>query len=853
MSDGLIKALRKAVLASALVAIASLLPQAALWADSDGQFLDGMRQRRLFSLVEAHCRERLRDNSLTEAQRADLTTELIRGHAYHAINLPGSRRALQWEKAHEVADDFLRRHASSPRAMLVRIQKGLTHLAHGELLRQELEADAGRAGTRDLALQELRQAAKQLEAIDEDIARELPRLNGREPAEGELTYGELFSLQNNLRFQLARVYRNRALCYAKGSADRIDALSRSIEQHQSLLRRLPDEDPLRWDVELERIACERGLDHLDAARQKLIGLQSEPMPENVVLRARTEALRLELAAGRPERALGIARLGREVNGRAYPDLDFAILETYNAFADSAKSKKEAAQWRDKSVELQRVIEQLHGPYWGRRATLLVVRSAAESGDVDNLEVLVKLAEEAWRKQNFDDAVRAFEQAGVQAKQIGEDQQAFVLHYKAALVEQERKHYSEAALRLRRLATGMKTHSQASQAHLLAAWDAAQLVRNDEAALPEYVELLEEHLATWPNERPADTARQWLAMLREHEQAWNEAVDIYLETSPASDLFTEAVKRAGNCALRQLEQLKASSEPIEAQAEVFAERLEELIYDEQEQLPQGWDGAKRSAALSASKLRLQYANKGHAKASEYLQSALDGSPDADQSWKSAVSSLLVVALAGQRGRSDEARKVLEQIAGGSPAELFQMTLALSPIRDASQSTSKVDIARLQLKAIDLLAGKALQFDPAQQQRLAHIRAEALGATGNRKEAADAYKQLAAANPNNGPIQTEYGDLLLSGNDKSSLEDALRQWRVIGNRSKPRSDRWYQSKYNIALAQYNLSKLLRPKAPDRANEYRDRSAQMLRFLKDTPPGWEQSRLKADFERLLQLCSQ
>jgi len=842
-----------AAFAVALAACAASVSAERFHTGSDDRYLNGLRERRLFSLVEAYCRQRLGDNELSDAERADLTAELIRGHAFHALHLPAAERAQQWQKAHEVADDFLTRYASNPRAVLIRIQKGLTHLARGELLRQELEADAGRPGIRDLALQEIRQAARQLEEIDEDLTRELPRRSGRQLDEGEISYDEMFALQSNLRFQLARVYRNRALCYPAGSVDRIDALTRAIEKHESLLRRLAKDDPLRWDVELERIACERGLGHLGMARQLLIGLQSEPVPENVVLRARTEAIRLELAAGRPEKALEIARKGREANGKGLADLDFAILETYNAFADSAKTKQEAAQWRDKSVALQQLIEQLHGPYWGRRATLLVVRSAAETGDVKNLQVLIKLAEEAWRKRNHDDAVRAFEKAGQQAEQIGDAQQAFVLKYKAALVEQERKRHSEAAAKLGRLARQMKSHPQASQAHLLATWNAAQLVRTDPTSLPQYVELLEEHLATWPIDKSANTVRQWLARLREHEQAWNEALDIYLETAPTSDEFSEAVRRAGNCALRHLQQLRDANGPVETQAEVFAERLETVIYDDNGQLLQTWSPAGRSAALAAGKLRLQYANKGYDKASVYLQAALDGSPDAGPSWKSAIRSLLVVALASQQGRSGEAGVVLEQIAGGSIDELFQMTVALSPIRDASDAASKANIAKLQLKAIALLSGKTSQLGAAEQLRLARVRAGALAAAGSREQAIRAYRQLAKENPDNGTIQKEYGDLLLIGKDKSSLEGALDQWRVIGKRSKPRSGRWYQSKYNIALAQYKLANLFRAQSPKQASEYQSKAARMLRFLKDTPPGWEQSRLKGEFERLLQLCSQ
>lgn len=844
-------AARRVLLGATIAVLFWAAAPARLRAEIDHQYLDGLRERRLFSLVESYCRQKMAVEQLPIAERAELMSELLRSYALHAVNLSPANRVEKWEKAEQLANDYLRRHGSDERAVLVRVQQALVHLARGELLRQELEADAGNEGTRALALQEIRKAARLLEQIDEEITRELPRLSGRREQNGGFSYDELSALQNNVRVQLARAFRNRALCYPPASDDRLDALTRAIEQHQALLRKLAKEDPLRWKVELERIACERQLGHVDAARQQLIAFQSEPKPSDVQLEARAEAVRLELAAGRPQKAMEIARQGREVDGQLSAELDFAILQTYDDLAKSADSKQEAGEWRDRSVTLQQVIQKLHGPYWGRRATLLVVRSAANSGDVKNLQVLVQVAEEAWRKQEYADAISAFEKAAAQALKIGEEDQAFALYYKAALVDQQQAQHAAAAVRLRKLGIRLQEHSSASQAHLLACWNAAQVVRSDAASLPVYIELLEEHLAKWPGEATADTVRQWLAMLRQHERAWIEAIDIYLETSPESEQFEKAVRSGGICAMAHLNQLTQEGKAVKADAELLADRFEAAFLDPADQLPESWNPAQREAAVTAARLRLQFAKTGEEAVARYLTKALESSEESDPAWAANARSLLVWALASQRGKSDEALLVLKQTAGASADELFQMTAGLSAVRDDAQGTARASLAQLQLRALDFLKDKISDLDPARQQQLEFIRAGALAAGGRADEARQAFQQLARQNPNNRVIQTEFGRLLLDAADVPTLEAALSQWRLISRRSKPRSEGWYLSKYNIALAQFKLANALRSSNPAQAEQHKKRAAQLLRLLKDTPPGWDKSELKNDFERLLNLC--
>ncbi len=493
----------------------------------DERLLDGLRRRRLFDLASSYCKDRLQSDSLSNVERISLTIELVRTQASRAVNLPPTERDSAWKQAHDVCNQFLARHAGHPRVVLIRVQDALTHLARGQLLRQEMEAGAGGPKARDLALTAIRSAASQLAEVDKYLTREIPLRNRTDPKTDELSAEELLTLQNNVRFQLARAYRNRAACYEKGSDDRIDALTRVLEQHKTLLAKLAENDPLRWEIYIDGIRCYGLLANYATARQSLVVLQSKEAPAAVQLAARAEEVRLKIAQGKPRDAFAVLQRGRKMSGQLSAELDFAYVETYNALAQDTTDKDEVAKWQKAAVAMMKLIEQTHGPYWGRRANLLLVRSVTSGRVPQDLTILIGIAEEAFRQKQFDQAVAAYDKAASKAAELGDAKQAFINGYRAAFVQQQRNNNSNAAKRMRDLALTMKTYHDASSAHLMAIWNASVVVRKDEKQIDLYTALLEEHISTWPDQKTANQARMWLALLRERQQQWLEATGINL--------------------------------------------------------------------------------------------------------------------------------------------------------------------------------------------------------------------------------------------------------------------------------------------------------------------------------------
>jgi hypothetical protein len=89
----------------------------------------------------------------------------------------------------------------------------------------------------------------------------------------------------------------------------------------------------------------------------------------------------------------------------------------------------------------------------------------------------------------EESLAVYERAEGLARQAKQDDVAFELGYKAALVQERLQRPADAAIRLRALSMAAPKHPQAAQAHLLAAWN-AKGTADEEANSPRA-------LATWP--------------------------------------------------------------------------------------------------------------------------------------------------------------------------------------------------------------------------------------------------------------------------------------------------------------------------------------------------------------------
>jgi tetratricopeptide (TPR) repeat protein len=817
----------------------------------DNRFLDGLRQRRLFELAEAHCTNRLSRLPPLEPAQADLTVELIRTLALHAVHSAPPDRDPLWSKAHAAAASFLRQSSLHPRAGLVRFQDALSHLARGELGRQELEAGILRGDQLEAIQQVLRQAAGHLESLTKELKGEIPLRRRTAPRPGELTADELTRLDEHVQHQLARANKNRALLFDRGSDDRVSLLLAAIDGLQRLLPQVPPAESLSTEAQLDLAECQRLLGRYEQAAELATALDQAEFPAQTRLWARAELIRVALGQSDLAAARRVMDQGRVMGDARSPELDFAWLEALLAFARTAAEGKRvladdrtppaelARKYQQQAADSAKFLEQTYGPHWGQRASQLLT-TALPRGAVASVELLSRAADSLYLKGDFDRAIATYDDAVGQARGKSDFQSAFELAYKAALVEQQRGHHMPAANRLRILAKNMPTHPQAPQAHLLAAWNTAQQSRADPTATNDYDELLAEHLSLWPAAESADQARMWLGKYRETKADWRGAIAAYSTVSRASPHYASAISALARPWREELATPAAAGQPTADAAGQAILFFRQAVTGPENRWPERWTEADRTAALAAAQLIVNHQPGRSSDAEELLRRAIAGSFDAPATWTTAAQAQLVIALAAQGNRRDEALAELRSIGAASAEQMLAVLNGLSQVVSRSSERARPQIANVQLAAVAALAKDRTQLSPDQQLALDRIHAEALAGIGRRDEALEAYERLAKSNPQSGAIQEGYARLLLASSDSSQIKQALDQWRMVASRTKPRTTRWFEAKYSVALAQYKLG--------DKAG-----AATLLRFILETPPGLQGTEWETSYRDLLRKCNE
>ena len=790
----------------------------------DDRFLDGLRQRRLFDLADAYCQAQLAREDLTAVARTELTMQRIRTQATRALHTPRGERGGVWDRAEAIVLEFRKAHPQDPRLILIETQYALTTLLQGELARQEAEVLADPGAAREQARKVILAATRQLQDILKRLAVEIPRRH-RTPAQAdELTAEELISLQTNVQLQLVRAYRNQALCYSEGSNDQIAALTLATRQIEQVLSQLPPDDPMLVSLQLEEAICRRLLgEPVEAARLHRI-IESTARSPEMLLNARAEMVRLLLSQQQTDRALAVLDQGRESDGQVTPEFDLAHIEVYLAEWQQAKRANDdrAAQaWQQKSLAMVKQIEQSHGTYWSRRAELMLVDVASASGSA-NWGILARTAENLFRKQEFDQAIDAYEKAGAAALKADDRGAAFEMYYKAALIDHQRKRHDSASRRFRKLAVELQGYDSASDAHLAAIWNLSQAARADATRLPEYEALCEEHLQLWRTAESADQVRIWLARLRESEGEWHAAAFLYQDVNLKSPHAEAAIAGAGRC----YRSLLADAENPQPTAEAAIRYFDTAVAE---------GGAAPAAVVWGNRFRLRYAPEQSAVAEQQLRAALAGGAG-DESWRIQVRCLLVTALAAQSAKASEAMEMLDELQAAGATTLLELLEGLNALEDASTEARSTHLTRVRLAVLERLRAGDAALPPVTKLKLGIDYAGTLAALERRNDARREFQRLISDHPDQGGLQDKYAQFLLDSNEPTLLREALDQWRIVAARSRPQSDRWFRAKYAVALASYKVGDKMA-------------AAKLIRYVKAT------SSLSADwsdsFDKLLEKC--
>lgn len=852
------------IFALALLFTAPLLAQTAT--DAELKLIGGLRERRLFRLAELRCNELLSQPALTPTQTTNLTIEKIKTQTAAAILAATEQRESGWQAALATATQFQTDFPNHPRALLIEVQVALTHLSRGQLLRQELAAEMVPESARETALAELRLAGSQFDEIERTITRRLPDHRGRTLTDDELTIDELAALKNNVRFQSAIAGMNRAQLYAANDRlNRLDALSQVLNRLTEVQRETSLGQPLWWDVQIEQVACLRLLGRADEAATLLKRLlatvaEDETAPASLI----EQQLRLALDTANEEAALSGLRAAESIQPNS-PQLDLARLAVALDFS-IRKTGVEKSEWLNRAALLARTMEAEHGPYWGRRAKLVLIAGAspgensianAENSLPDTsgnssgkpntassaeLDLLIGLAEQAERNERFEDAAKAYDRAADLANKLNAQPQSFTFSVRASQCLEKLGQSELAADRLMALAEKNPGYQFAAAAHLRGLWNLAQVVakdsNNNPAQQSRFIEQLQSHLKRWPSAESTAQVHVWLGGQLQIQQQWESAFENYVAVPGEHALAGDSMQRAVYCAGRWLESEPSGQQPtianhVTQQLRLATERADEKLLTS-------------PALIALTEWSILHATLEPSVMLPALSVAVNSDaalPDAAQrghGW-------LLALLALEPGRKTEAEQLLKKIVSEKDSALLRLVDAERGLVALAKNypqriTPVVKQWRLTVieAAIALLDARASKTSPSESLAWQYRRAEALADLQRDQEALGILQTLEKQFPTDAGIQLQLARSLSRIHATENYEAPLTKWRQLANQLKPHTEHWYEAKYEVALL------LKKSGQPDDARK-------VLEYLQAIPPGWENSNRRDAFESLLRSVQQ
>jgi hypothetical protein len=857
--------MRTAVLLCAILLLASSVQPAAFAQSAgnsssqranqseDAKLIEGLRLRRLFGLAEQHCQGILQTTELNPTDEAIFTIELIKTKTAQAILRGGDERASAWQATEETANQFLIDLPEHPRRLLVQVQSALSRLSHGQLLRQELAADIAPESARTTALEQLRQARSQFNETRRTIAKLIPERRARTPAEHELSSEELLTLDNNIAYQLAITNVNRAQLYAVDDRlNRSEALVSVLDDLEDVKRQTSAGQPLWWESQVLQVECFRLLGRNADAKATLDRMVDAIEPDTAEPASLLEQkIRFYSDTGNRSGLLetlqAAARRGAQANSNT-PKLDLARVEAMLGLSDRATGK-EQEQWLARAAQLTRIIEHQHGGYWGRRAELVLIGSAAadsnsggginemttkNNGTSDTsakLDIRIRLAKQAMEKGRFDDAVKAYDVAAQMAKDAGNREQHFTLTVLACQALTKLNRNAAAAERLVELANSNKNYIHASAAHQLGCWNWAQLIAGDSEKQKRFIELLDQHLLNWPEATTANQAHVWLAGQRQTAKQWKPAFDSYVNVATTSPLFGDAMTRAVYCANQFLKDAlnDADSNQQDTAAMAILKQFENLTNTSQ---PNSL--AQFQALLAQAEFGLQHGVTKPTPLIAPLEQLITVSTQPAIVGKGQA--LLLAASAHTDSLEPGlSRELLGKISKNQAwLATAENSLAAIALHHPSMATPAAKTIRVRI--ID----QALTLPLEERQKTAWLyrQASALSDSGDQSKALSTLEGLAEKFPRDATVQIKIARLQSELFGESEPIRPLTKWRRLAAQLKPHTDNWYEAKLNVA-------QLL-----ERSGKKED-AKKLLEYLKAIPPGWDNSRFKNDFESLLRKC--
>ncbi|MGY8747382.1 MAG: hypothetical protein ACKVHR_04905 [Pirellulales bacterium] len=812
--------------------------------------IEGLRQRRLFATAEFYCREQLKRPELDPTSQVGLIIELMKTQTMRALLSPQAERAQAWSEVESTSTDFLTKEIDHPRNILVQVQQALSHIARGQMLSREIESQMADESARTKALMEIKIARTNLNDLQREISNKIPEQQGRTLDSNELAVDQLLNLKNNIQYQLAQCNLIRAQLYLPNDRlNRIDALNGVSEKLIEVQRLTSEGQTLWWNTKLGQIECYRLLNTPDRARTLAQSLEKFKAPLLIKQRLAEQTIRNAIAIGDTTYAQStFANL--EQFRPPTPDLELALLELAIALSASTTDKQKKQNWISLAFKRSQAIKREYGPYWGRRAELILINTVgvpvvatgnnstgtsqtppnvANQPKSIELELLIRLATEAERKKEWKDALNALQRGSDLAKSQADFKTVLNLEIRLAKILEGQGKHKLAADRLTTNANEYATQPVASAAHLIGCWNYAKSISaEDPNSRPAFQTLLIQHLDQWPTAASSNQARIWLAKERINLGDWERGLELYLAVTNSYPQLNSAIEQAIACA-RQTLQLPGNATQLKCK-EVIAQ-----LSLRAGRLPSNTT-LRSELELAQFELDWQFGTRLILKNNQdQVKQIANGTSSDNVNWANA----LLVALNAESDPKTATQYVAAIADNQRMLQRCEPLLNYSPADETANQnlqTVKLDLTRAVLALPEIQQPDNAKLKDNWRLKQAAV----LIALKQNQKASQTLTALEKKYPRNAEIQMQLARSLTGEFGTSKPEIPLKKWRRIATRLKKNTPNWYEAKYQVAQLLFNSGD-------------RESAAKLLKYIKAIPPGWNQSELKSQFESLLRKSTQ
>lgn len=747
----------------------------------------GLTERRLFQSVEILVSQTLSETTGLDEQAA-LLAEQLRARGLYASTLPFPERRAALERWTTLEKEARNRFADRSEQYRIDLEGVISRNVLGDLF--YLEAVILPETERATAMEQARALLNEVVATAEEVRVKLEKSRS---AAGNDSSGQhlrdTLMLEESFLYQEAIAYRALAMTFEESSIDREHSLQRSKEYLERLagfsLRHpshpLFAEHPHVAESTIALAGCHRLLGDFTSASQVLgrLAKQDEEAPEPRPLTPMqrwaisTERLRLFLAQNDPESAASLAA-SVPLEAGVPPDYALARLELLTALWKREPNEKRLAE----AVRFSNQLGERSGPYWGRRARLLLGAAARETGEAvtghaPTLALNVELATEALRRGDDEEAMRQYVLATEIARNGGDAEEAMHYAATAAALLDRRAESLEGREKTRRLGRALEilrttalalATPESAELHLQAIDLAARLAPHDaeEAAL--YLVLLQEHVDHWPASPKRAALLLRAARILQTQGRHREALERLAVIPTGSPAESELLVRA-RIAFETLERElpgASSATPFEGEAAEWFQRRIPVVD------PALSDFSAEKAFCQASFLAAEYRIK---------QGSVESCAEAEKILRSVENRLAAQAKQGA-GKDQEK-------AEAASARLLTRTLLIFALAGQGREAETLPI-------VMEIEQAARRLSPVEQAGLARIKAQALARVGRLQEAMEHYAALLKARPDDPAVLRPFAVLLSERREPEALVLAVTMWERLESVSPRNSELWWAAK-------------------------------------------------------------